>query len=71
MIHGGSATIGCVPIGDDAIEELFFLVAAVGKENSIIVISPYDMRKGRVKNLEESTLRWYPDLCDTIFKSLQ
>ena len=70
MIHGGNATVGCIPIGDDAIEELFFLVAAVGKENSSIVISPYDMRKGRVNDLEKSTLRWYPALCDTIYKSL-
>lgn len=70
MIHGGSATVGCIPIGDDAIEEVFFLVAAVGKKNSIVVVSPYDMRKGRIKEFEESDLRWYPALCDAIFKSL-
>lgn len=22
MVHGGSATVGCIPIGDDAIEEV-------------------------------------------------
>ena len=70
MIHGGSATVGCIPIGDDAIEELFYLAAAVDKKNVKVTIAPYDMRKGRSKHLEESTLRWYPALCDAIFKSL-
>ena len=36
----------------------------------MVTIITYDMRKGRVKDLEKSTLRWYPALCDTIYKSL-
>ena len=36
----------------------------------MVTIITYDMRKGRVKDLEKSTLRWYPALCDTMFKSL-
>ena len=71
MIHGGSATIGCIPIGDDAIEELFYLVAAVGKRNTTVIISPYDMRKGRNKELEMSPLAWYGKLCDDIGRALK
>ena len=71
MIHGGSATIGCIPIGDDAIEELFYFVAEVGREKVSVVISPYDMRKGRNKELERSPLPWYGTLCDDICRALK
>ncbi len=70
MIHGGSATVGCIPIGDDAIEELFYLVAMIGKENVTVVIAPYDMRSGRKRELEKSALPWYGELCDKVFKAL-
>ena len=37
-IHGGSATIGCVPIGDPAIEELFLAVEVVGLQQTMVYI---------------------------------
>lgn len=40
MIHGGAASIGCVAIGDPAIEEIFWLVASVGLERTSVVIAP-------------------------------
>ena len=70
MIHGSNATIGCVPIGDKGIEDIFYLVAKVGFKNVEIVIAPYDMRKGRRPELEESSLAWYPRLCDDICAAL-
>ena len=70
MIHGGSATVGCIPIGDDAIEEVFFFVARAGTENTTVVIAPYDMRKGRHPDLERSQLPWYGSLCDAIAAGL-
>ena len=63
MIHGKAVTIGCVPVGDDAIEDIFYLASAVGIKNVSVVIAPYDMRKGRKPGLEESSIAWYPDLC--------
>ena len=66
MIHGKAATIGCVPVGDDAIEDIFYLASAVGIKNVSVVIAPYDMRKGRKPELERSPLKWYPDLCREI-----
>ncbi len=71
MIHGKDATVGCVPIGDDAIEDVFYLVSAVGLENVGVVIAPYDMRKGRVAELEQSQLPWYPELCGEIADALR
>ncbi|MDE1460651.1 L,D-transpeptidase family protein [Spartinivicinus poritis] len=49
FIHGKAASIGCLAIGDRAIEELFVLSALVGKENIQVVIAPSDPRKKRLK----------------------
>ena len=70
MIHGGSATVGCIPVGDDAVEEIFYLASAVGLKNISVVIAPYDMRKGRRPELERSPQKWYPSLCDEIHTAL-
>ena len=70
MIHGKAVTIGCIPVGDDAIEDIFYLANAVGIKNVSVVIAPYDMRNGRKPELERSPLQWYPDLCDEIEKVL-
>ena len=66
MIHGKAVTIGCVPVGDDAVEDIFYLANAVGIKNVSVVIAPYDMRTGRKPELERSPLKWYPDLCTEI-----
>ena len=71
MIHGGSATIGCIPIGDEAVEEVFYFAAKAGVKKTAIIIAPYDMRKGRIAELEQSTLAWYGTLCDEIAAALK
>lgn len=43
FIHGSNVTIGCIPIGDDKIEELFVLVNYIGIENTVIAITPNDL----------------------------
>lgn len=40
MVHGGAASIGCIAIGDPAIEEVFALVARTGLEHTRIIIAP-------------------------------
>ena len=70
MIHGKAVTIGCVPVGDDAIEDIFYLAHAVGIKNVSVVIAPYDMRSGRKLELEKSSIAWYPDLCREIAAAL-
>lgn len=44
FIHGKSVSIGCLAMGDDAIEELFVLVHDVGLHNVRIAIAPTDPR---------------------------
>ena len=44
MIHGGQASIGCLAIGDSAIEEVFTLAARVGIDHVEALILPHDLR---------------------------
>lgn len=40
FIHGKDQSIGCLAMGDAAIEEIFILAAATGKEKIRVIISP-------------------------------
>ncbi len=44
MIHGGAVSIGCLAMGDPAIEELFTLVAETGRSKVRVILSPADFR---------------------------
>lgn len=46
MIHGGQASIGCIALGDPAIEEVFTLVARSGVKVTEVAILPLDFRTG-------------------------
>ncbi len=46
FIHGGARSIGCLAIGDYAIEALFVLVADVGIEQVQVILAPRDPRGG-------------------------
>ena len=58
FIHGGAVSIGCLAVGDRAIENLFVLVADVGMENVRVIIAPRDPRDG-------SALQPIPGLAST------
>jgi hypothetical protein len=44
FIHGGARSIGCLALGDRAIEDVFVLVADVGLEHVEVVVAPHDPR---------------------------
>jgi L,D-transpeptidase catalytic domain len=44
FIHGKNVSIGCVALGDPAIEEVFTLVAETGHANVRVIIAPNDLR---------------------------
>lgn len=44
FIHGDQVSIGCVAMGDPAIEELFTLVAETGHQRVKVIIAPNDLR---------------------------
>ncbi|MCP4107561.1 MAG: L,D-transpeptidase family protein [Desulfobacteraceae bacterium] len=70
FIHGKSATIGCIPIGDEPVEELFILVCKVGQENVKIIIAPYDKRTKKME-IAVGNLFWTKSLYKNIRKALE
>lgn len=44
MIHGGSSSVGCIAVGDEAAEDLFVLVHDAGLPNVKVLLSPVDFR---------------------------
>lgn len=64
MIHGNQVSRGCVAIGDEAIEEVFYLSAKSGRENIKVIISPVDFRINTIESaLDTSNLpKWTSDL---------
>ena len=44
FIHGKAVTIGCIPIGDEAIEEVFLLTKKAMNNDIKVIISPRDFR---------------------------
>jgi hypothetical protein len=70
MIHGKSASIGCLAMGDQAAEELFVMAAETGIENIAVILSPVDFRlRGLPSNMPKSP-SWTPELYADIQKEL-
>ncbi|MBI4965729.1 MAG: L,D-transpeptidase family protein [Desulfomonile tiedjei] len=44
FIHGKALSIGCLAMGDEAIEELFVLTARIGMDKVSVIIAPRDLR---------------------------
>lgn len=77
FVHGGDASIGCLALGDVAIEDLFVLVADVGLERVQVIVAPYDPREGRAlkalpelpftedlyRQIEEGLAAFHPGPC--------
>jgi hypothetical protein len=47
FIHGKDSSVGCLAIGDEAIEELFVLSRLVGKHHIDVIIAPQDFHDSR------------------------
>jgi murein L,D-transpeptidase YafK len=70
MIHGGSASIGCLALGDPAIEELFILVARAGLDNVRLIIAPRDFRQGNTTAALENAPAWTAELHDRLRREI-
>ena len=71
MIHGKAVTVGCIPIGDDKIEELYFLAEKVGIKNIKVILAPMDFRKMEVKIKKTNKHPWLKDLYAKIKKEMK
>lgn len=67
-IHGKSTSVGCLAMGDGAVEELFYIVGSVGLDKVTIIISPVDFRKG--EKHKEKNLPWTNQLYGEISDAL-
>lgn len=70
MIHGGHLSIGCLAMGDDAIEELFVLAAETGIENIKLIISPVDFRVRDLPADMPKVPAWTAELYEEIKREL-
>ncbi len=66
MVHGKAVSVGCLAIGDEAIEEIFALVARVGTANSDILIAPYDLRVRHGRDDRSWVTDRYAELTETL-----
>ena len=62
MIHGKNLSAGCLAMGDEAVEELFVLVAQMGLSNVKLIISPTDFRQNGLSTHEPGRPEWLPKL---------
>ncbi len=69
MIHGGNRSIGCISIGDDKIEELYFLAEKVGIKNIKVILSPVDFRRMEVK-IKNRKHPWWRELYNRIKREM-
>lgn len=62
FIHGNAVSIGCLAMGDPAIEELFTLVVKTGQKNVTVIIAPSDPRKKDLAQLAQNQAEWVAQL---------
>ncbi|MBX3042202.1 MAG: L,D-transpeptidase family protein [Candidatus Kapabacteria bacterium] len=65
FIHGKSHTIGCIPVGDDAIEEIFVMVQKAFDKDVKVIISPQDLRTNKIYP-DIRSIDWESELYDKI-----
>ena len=70
MIHGRSASIGCLAMGDPAAEELFVLAARTGVRNIDVMLSPVDFRVRELPPDMPPLPDWTPGLYAQIRKEV-
>ncbi|VAW73318.1 Glutamate synthase [NADPH] large chain [hydrothermal vent metagenome] len=74
FIHGRNKSIGCIALGDVAIEELFVLVATIGQKDVPVIVAPWDFRKKKLNTLVipvNVRKKWLKGLYKTIDSKLK
>lgn len=66
FIHGKAVSIGCLAMGDLAIEELFVLTSVIGKEQVNVAIAPRDPRRHDLSPLAMGQPAWVGQLYDQL-----
>jgi hypothetical protein len=70
FLHGKSLSVGCLAIGDRAIDQLFLLTRRVGLRHVRVIIAPNDLRVGKPATSNFAQPRWLPELYKQISTAL-
>ncbi len=70
FLHGHSVSVGCLAVGDKAIDQLFLLARRVGLNNTRVIIAPNDLRNSKPATSTFAQPRWLPDLYKQIAAAL-
>jgi len=71
FIHGNNLSVGCLAIGDLAIDQLFTLSRRIGLKNIQLIIAPNDIRYEKPSTSTFAQPRWLPELYKRIEQSLK
>lgn len=71
FIHGKAVSVGCLAMGDPAIEELFVLVNKVGQDKVRVILAPQDFRRNKVGPANSTQPAWLAGLYSQIETALQ
>jgi hypothetical protein len=71
FLHGKTISVGCLAVGDKAIDELFLLVYRVGLAHARIIIAPNDLRRSKPATATFAQPRWVPELYKQIADELR
>lgn len=70
FLHGKSLSVGCLAVGDRAIDQLFLLTRRVGLSHVKIIIAPNDLRVAKPATSNFAQPRWLPELYKQIGSAL-
>lgn len=70
FLHGKSVSVGCLAVGDRAIDQLFLLARRVGLSHVQVIIAPNDLRKSKPATSNFAQPRWLPELYKQIANAL-
>lgn len=71
FIHGKNLSVGCLAVGDLAIDQLFILARRVGLSHIQVIIAPNDLRLQKPATSTFAQPRWLPELYKQIAVSLK
>ncbi|WP_419418648.1 L,D-transpeptidase family protein [Legionella sp. D16C41] len=70
FLHGKSFSVGCLAVGDRAIDQLFLLARRVGLNHTKLIIAPNDLRTAKPATTNFAQPRWLPELYKQIHTAL-
>lgn len=71
FIHGTNLSVGCLAVGNTAIDQLFTLVRRTGLNHVQLIIAPNDLRLNKPSTSNFAQPRWLPELYQRITESLK